>query len=237
MRRYIFNPFTSLMLLLLAGILLLFLVLLLLSLIGFTFTKLGFSPGQVLLILFLTFAGSFVNIPLTTVCCRPIVMETRYDRFFGLFYRIPVTSPTTIIAINIGGAVIPLLLSLYLLSRSVSLTGGIAVLSWSLLAMLLVAAVTHLTSRPVRGLGITTPFFIPPLAALFCGVVFSVAAGSPEMAAPVIAYTGGTLGTILGADLLNLHRIQDLGAPLVSIGGAGTFDGVFLTGLIAAFLA
>src|SRR5512136_1644158 len=123
MRQYIFNPFTTLMLLILIGILFFFLVLLFLSLIGFTFTKLGFSPGQVLLILFLTFAGSFVNIPLTTVCCRPVAVETRYDRFFGLFYQIPVESPTTTIAINIGGAVIPLLISLYLLSRSVSLTG------------------------------------------------------------------------------------------------------------------
>jgi uncharacterized membrane protein len=237
MRRYIFNPFTSLMLLLLVGILLLVMVLLFLSLIGFTFTKLGFSPGQVLLILLLTFVGSFINIPLTTVCCHPVLIETRYDRFFGMFYRIPVTTPTTTIAINIGGAVIPLLLSLYLLSRSISLSGSMRVLSFSLLAMLVVAGVTHVTSRPVRGLGITTPFFIPPLAALLCGLVFSSAAGSPEMAAPVIAYTGGTLGTILGADLLNLHRIRDLGAPMVSIGGAGTFDGVFLTGLIAAFLA
>ena len=57
------------------------------------------------------------------------------------------------------------------------------------------------------------------------------------MGAPIIAYASGTLGTILGADLLNLHRIRELGAPLVSIGGAGTFDGVFLSGLIAAFLA
>ena len=166
------------------------------------------------------------------------MIETRYDRFFGMFYRIPVTTPTTTtIAISIGGAVIPLLISIYLLSRSVSLTGSTLVLSFSLPGMLLVAGVTHLTSRPVRGLGIMTPFFIPPLAALLCGLVFSSAAGSPEMGAPIIAYASGTLGTILGADLLNLHRIRELGAPLVSIGGAGTFDGVFLTGRIAAFLA
>ncbi|MDD1653567.1 MAG: DUF1614 domain-containing protein [Methanomicrobiales archaeon] len=237
MRRYVFNPFTTLMLLLLGGILLLVVVLLFLSLIGFTFAKLGFSPGQVFLLLLLTFAGSFVNIPLTTVCCGPIVMETRYDRFFGMFYRIPVITPTTTIAVNVGGAVIPILISLYLLFRSLSLAGGTVVLALTFVAMLLVAAVTHVTSRPVRGLGITTPFFIPPLAALVCGLFFSAAIGSPQMAAPVIAYAGGTLGTLLGADILNLHRIRDLGAPLVSIGGAGTFDGIFLTGLIAAFLA
>jgi uncharacterized membrane protein len=61
--------------------------------------------------------------------------------------------------------------------------------------------------------------------------------GEGPWQAPVIAYTSGTLGTLIGADLLNLDRIRDLGAPMVSIGGAGTFDGIFLAGVIAAFLA
>ena len=56
-------------------------------------------------------------------------------------------------------------------------------------------------------------------------------------AAVIIAYVSGTLGTLIGADLLNLHHIAELGAPMASIGGAGTFDGIFLTGIIAALLA
>jgi uncharacterized membrane protein len=99
----------------------------------------------------------------------------------------------------------------------------------------LVAIVTNRVSRPVRGLGIVTPFFIPPLCALACGLVLS--AGMISLAAPIIAYVSGTLGTLIGADILNLHRIGELGAPVASIGGAGTFDGVFLSGIIAAFLA
>jgi uncharacterized membrane protein len=47
----------------------------------------------------------------------------------------------------------------------------------------------------------------------------------------------GTLGTLLGADILNLKRIFNLGAPIISIGGAGTFDGVFLAGVIGVLLA
>jgi uncharacterized membrane protein len=53
----------------------------------------------------------------------------------------------------------------------------------------------------------------------------------------IIAYVSGTLGTLIGADLLNLHHIAELGAPMASIGGAGTFDGIFLSGIIAALLA
>jgi uncharacterized membrane protein len=36
---------------------------------------------------------------------------------------------------------------------------------------------------------------------------------------------------------MNLDKIQGLGAPIASIGGAGTFDGIFLTGIIAVLLA
>ena len=99
------------------------------------------------------------------------------------------------------------------------------------------AAVAYRSSRVVPGLGVTTPFFVPPLVALLCGLTLPLLAGAGTMAAPVIAYAGGTIGVLIGADLLNLGRIRDMAAPIVSIGGAGTFDGIFLAGIIAAFLA
>jgi hypothetical protein len=34
-----------------------------------------------------------------------------------------------------------------------------------------------------------------------------------------------------------LGKIHGLGAPVASIGGAGTFDGVFLVGIVAVLLA
>ena len=52
-----------------------------------------------------------------------------------------------------------------------------------------------------------------------------------------LAYIGGSLGTLIGADLLNLDKLRGLGAPIASIGGAGTFDGVFLTGVVAVLIA
>jgi uncharacterized membrane protein len=55
--------------------------------------------------------------------------------------------------------------------------------------------------------------------------------------APALAYISGTFGTLIGADLLNLGKIQGLGAPIASIGGAGTFDGIFTTGILAVLLA
>jgi uncharacterized membrane protein len=49
------------------------------------------------------------------------------------------------------------------------------------------------------------------------------------------AYIAGTLGTLIGADLLNLRRIRHLGG-VASIGGAATFDGIAVTGVFAVIL-
>jgi uncharacterized membrane protein len=52
-----------------------------------------------------------------------------------------------------------------------------------------------------------------------------------------LAYISGSLGTLIGGDVLNLNKIQGLGAPIASIGGAGTFDGIFIIGLLAVLYA
>jgi uncharacterized membrane protein len=41
---------------------------------------------------------------------------------------------------------------------------------------------------------------------------------------------------LIGADLMNLGKVSSLGAPVASIGGAGKFDGIFLTGVVAVLL-
>ena len=89
----------------------------------------------------------------------------------------------------------------------------------------------HRLAHPVPGVGIAVPTLVPPLLA--AAIALPLARGS----APALAYVAGSMGTLIGGDLLNLGKIQGLGAPVASIGGAGTFDGVFLTGIIAVLLA
>ena len=89
----------------------------------------------------------------------------------------------------------------------------------------------HWLAYPVPGIGIAVPLFFP--AAVTAVVALSL---SREFAAP-LAYIGGSLGTLIGADLTNLDKVRGLGAPVASIGGAGTFDGIFLTGILAVLLA
>jgi len=100
-----------------------------------------------------------------------------------------------------------------------------------MIALAIVTYVVYRLARPVPGVGIATPMFIPPLVAALAALLIN-----PHWAAPT-AYVAGTLGTLLGADLLHLDDLKHLNAPVASIGGAGTFDGIFLTGILAVLLA
>jgi uncharacterized membrane protein len=146
--------------------------------------------------------------------------------FFGMRYVVPVLvdSPGTVIAVNIGGALIPGLLSVYLIIRH-----GLFIKA--LLTIVCVAAVCYQLAEPIAGLGIALPVFVP---ALTTGIVALLL--SRDRAAP-LAYVAGSLGTLIGADLLNLGSVQGLGAPMASIGGAGTFDGIFLNAVLAVVIA
>jgi len=216
-------------------------VLLLLAVVSFlfldlartAFTKIGFSWSQALFVLLASLLGSSINIPLTNLECREPMVRERYVRAFGISYRVPVldvVSCRTLLAVNLGGAVIPSLISIALIHRFPDS------LPYALLAILFVALLTNQVARPVKGLGIVTPALLPPLSAALSATILVYVAGAPHDLIFLIAYVSGTLGTLLGADIMNLNKIRDLGAPVASIGGAGTFDGVFLSGLIAVLL-
>jgi uncharacterized membrane protein len=235
MDRIVFNPFTILMLFLLIGLFIIVLPLLFLSLIGTALVKLGFSGREVILLLVLTLAGSFINIPITTIRGEPALVREPTPSVFGMLYHIHEFTPSTRLAINVGGAIIPVSISVYLLYNSVMMLDP-AIVPLAFIGTILVSGFVKMVARPVRGIGIVTPFFIPPLAALASGLLLSTLSPEP-IAAAIIAYVSGTFGTLIGADIANLHRLKELASPMVSIGGAGTFDGVFLSGIIAALLA
>jgi uncharacterized membrane protein len=137
------------------------------------------------------------------------------------------------LAVNVGGCLIPLLISAELVARKRVSKGPV------LLSILLVAAISYYFSVPTPGQGILMPFYIAPLAGAFAGILFTRAG----IDASGTAYIGGAMGTLLGADIVHLLTPGTVahiagGAPAVlSIGGAGVFDGIFLTGIFAVFLA
>ncbi len=194
--------------------------------ISYAFEKIGIPPAYMFSLLMLTWFGSWVNIPITRLRSEDEIYDGEIVTFFGQRYVIPRIrrGRETVLAINLGGALIPCLLSVYLMTQA---QAPLRVL----IATAVVAALTHRLAHPVEGLGIAVPLLIPPLCAALVSLILV-----PEQA-PLTAYVCGTMGTLIGADLLNLHRITGLRAPVASIGGAGTFDGVFITGIIAVLLA
>lgn len=195
--------------------------------ISYAFEAVGISAQWVFALLLLTLLGSSINIPIKRISQTRKVQKPRRVGLFGWrFPAIPrVERQETLLAVNLGGAVIPTLLSLYLIMTNPSLLGA------SLISTAIMALVVHQISRPIEGIGIGVPLLIPPVLAALLALVFSASH------APVVAYISGTLGTLIGADLMNFKKITELGAPVASIGGAGTFDGLFLTGIIAVLLA
>jgi len=227
-RKTVYSPHNFLIFIVLVLILVLVIGLIFIGVVGAAFEDVGFSPTVTVLILAATLMGSYINIPLLKLKAKMPIIKEEFVSFFGMVYRIPEVEygeMTTMVAINMGGALIPTFVSLYLLLKMPS-----AILP-ALIGVAVVAVVTHAFARPVKGVGISTPIFIPPLAAVLSAYLL------PSSSPKVIAYISGVLGTLIGADLSNIKAIPNLGAPVASIGGAGTFDGVFLTGIIAVLLA
>ncbi len=219
-------PFSPLRMLLLFAALILLIVIVQFGVVSIAFEKLGLSNHSAYLLLISTLAGSMINLPLFSIKSDPSSAPAIPPELSRLpFFRpMPFTGKTTIV-VNVGGALVPLAFSLYLITHHPLNLFQIAI------AVGVVAAVARFISRPVPGVGIGMPMFIAPIAAALIAVILS-----PEERAP-LAYIGGSLGVLIGADLLRLKDLKHLGAPIASIGGAGSFDGIFLTGFIAVLLA
>jgi uncharacterized membrane protein len=211
----------SILVILFAGLI----ILVQLRILRYAYMRLGVGPGTALLLLFGSLIGSYFNIPIT-VLPGSSVMSGEIIDFYGMRYVVPLVTawPGTVLAVNVGGAVIPAVMSAYLVIRyQLWLKAALATAA--------IALIIHSMATPVAGIGIAVPVFAPVVTTAILAFILS-----REYAAP-LAYIGGSMGTLIGADLLNLDKIAGLGAPVASIGGAGTFDGVFLTGILAVLLA
>jgi uncharacterized membrane protein len=232
-RRYLYSPFSRAITIFIVFILITLFVFIFLGLIGAAFSRIGFSTQAVILLLVAVLVGSFINIPLFTYESPEPVITDAYVTVFGMTYRIPAAaagSRKTVVAINVGGALIPSIISLYLLWRFPDVFG------FALIGVVLVASISHLVSRPVKGVGIVSPALVSPLVAALYTILILTQVPSINNGF-ALAYVSGVLGTLIGADLTNLGAIKTVGAPVASIGGAGTFDGVFLSGIIAVLFA
>ncbi|HHF56346.1 MAG TPA: DUF1614 domain-containing protein [Thermoplasmatales archaeon] len=175
-------------------------------LISSAFEEVGFKSWEASLIVFSCIIFGWVNLPLV-----------KYNGW--------------ILAINVGGALIPMLISIYLmLSRKVA--------GRSVVGMIIVAYFAYkITSVTPEGVVSSFPnWLIPPIVASLYSIIASL---KNKKKAASIAYSSGTMGVLIGADLLHLKellQIKTSPATIASIGGAAILDMVFLTGVIAVLI-
>ncbi len=193
--------------------------------------KLGLSPGVSLLAAVGIFVGGVVNLPVKRIP-RDQTVRVVPTGLFGLERTFPQwvrLQGYTVLAVNVGGCIVPAVIALYELTRLAS--QGLPALVAGAAAVGINTFVCFRAARPVENVGIALPVFLSPLVAAVCALVLL-----PGFAPPV-AFTAGVLGPLIGADLLHLRDVKKTRAGVASIGGAGTFDGIVLSGLLATLLA
>jgi uncharacterized membrane protein len=176
-------------------------------------------------LLLMTILGSYINLPVAAIPARNLIHD-EVVVVNGIPYVVPhvVELGKTVIAINLGGALIPAVLSIYVLTQIGGVIPAIA-------ATFAVSIVVYHFARPVPGVGISIPGLLPGILAAVLGMLLD------RRRSAAVAYVAGTMGCLIGADIMNLGIISQMHAPVASIGGAGTFDGVFTSGIIAVLLA
>ncbi len=219
-------PFSPLRLLLFFLALTFLIIFVQIGLITIAFDKLGLSKESAYLLLLCTLVGSLINLPLFSLKADSETPPKMPPELMRLpFFRMPPVTDKILVVVNVGGAVVPAAFSLYLIAHNALNPLQIAA------AVAAVSLISRAISRPMLGVGIGMPTLIAPIAAALIATILD-----PEQRAP-LAYISGTLGVLIGADLLRLNDIRKLGSPFAAIGGAGTFDGVYVTGLLAVLLA
>ena len=190
------------------------------------FAKLGLTPQESLLLLIGSLVGSGINLPLLQLRNREQGFPVKVVVQKVILGLAPKTlSDKVIIAVNVGGCLIPVGLSFYFIS--LQLIDPIKMI----IGIMAITLLSYKSSELIPGFGVGMPIFLAPLSAALLALVID-----PEHAAQ-LAYMSGVLGVLIGADILRIKNITQLGSSIAVIGGAGTFDGIFLTGLIAALLA
>ena len=177
----------------------LFIILLVLVEIGilqYAYHKIGIGPRHMFTLLVLSLLGSYINIPVAHLSPE-YVYSGQQITFYGMTYVVPLVTewPGTVIAVNFGGAVVPVILSIYLLVKNGLYVRG-------LLGVAIVTVIVNWMAHPVRGVGIAEPTFIPPLVTAGVALLLS------PRSAPPLSYIAGSLGTLIGADILNLTRYR-----------------------------
>ncbi len=201
-----------------------------LSIVGI---RLGIASGVGLALLVGVTFCSQINIPLYVVAVRQ--GQVKYELF--PIWLLKSNNPAyktrfqshTFVGINLAGGLTPLVLALYQFSR----TPPSAILT----VAAIIAVISYFFVTVVPGMGVYTKSRLFWLMSLIAALAALRTVGTGHTAASV-AFAGGVLGTLIGADLLHLKDLQPEKAIVpLNIGGAGLDDGIALCGLYSLLIA
>jgi uncharacterized membrane protein len=227
------GPLSVIAIIILIVLLIVVIPLFIFGIIGAAFVRLGFSWISAFVVILLMICGSLINIPVYRIR-RDVIRISWNDasdqyassREAGYAWDIPVTC-------NLGGTVIPAGISVYLLYQAFLIIGN-SLFFITGIGILIIAAITFVSTRVISGAGIRVPLLIPGLTALLVGLILS---GGTGLTAAVTAFVSGTIGTLAGGNIAYLFRVSDLEIPEISIGGQGTFGTVFICCILPALIA
>ncbi len=137
------------------------------------------------------------------------------------------------VGINMGGAIIPIILSIYLVIKKKLEVYKV------IISIVLVSIVTFFVTYPDPSNGIVSQFPKFLLPAIFASLASVVLLWKNFKKAAPLAYISGTLGVLIGADVFRLLDLlaYNINKPTPAvIGGAVVFDMVFITGILAVIL-
>jgi uncharacterized membrane protein len=195
--------------------------------------KLHLEPREAILLIIAIVLGSLINIPVKYIQ-RDQPVWSHPLQVWGLDGALPrwtTRSNHTIIAVNVGGCMVPLGICYFLLADLYRMGPQ---LMWDVgLATAFTTLICYIAARPLPGVGIVMPGFISPAAAALAALLLV-----PD-AAPAAAFVAGTLGPLIGADFFHINDLirNPRGVGMASLGGAGTFDGIVLSAIFATLLA
>jgi uncharacterized membrane protein len=182
------------------------------------FKDMGFSSIEAIIIVFVSFLFGLVEIS---------ILGFNISNFYLL------THNNWMLYINTGGAVIPIILSIYLSIKKR--------INWKKIGIgiLIVTVITFFVTTPVPDKGIISPFPLWLLPAIFASLISVFLCWRDFRKAAPLAYISGTIGVLIGADFLHLWELlnfSSISSRNAVIGGANVFDMVFITGILAVIV-
>ena len=181
------------------------------------FRYMGFTTGEAIIIVFISFLFGF----------EIIIFGINISNIYLFSYE------NWIVAINMGGAIIPILLSIYLVIKKK------IPLKKILIGIGIVTIISYFVTHPVPDKGIVAYFPYWMLPGFFASLTSIFLSWKNFIKAAPLAYISGTIGVLIGADFLHLWELLNFQintSRSAVLGGAVVFDMIFITGILAVIL-